>query len=66
MRKIISLLLLISSASVYSSTIWQRKIVNYERNQYKAGFQNWMMTQSDKGWIYSANSNGLLEFDGVN
>lgn len=50
----------------HSTSIWQRKITNYERSQYKAGFQNWMITQSDKGWIYSANSNGLLEFDGVN
>lgn len=66
MRRTISLLLLIFSVSVYSSTVWQRKIVNYERNQYKAGFQNWMIAQSERGWIYCANSNGLLEFDGVN
>lgn len=66
MRKTIGLILLILSVSAYSSSIWKRKVVNYERNQYKAGFQNWMITQSEKGWIYSANSNGLLEFDGVN
>ncbi len=49
-----------------SSSGWQRKVVNYERNQYKAGFQNWAITQRDNGWIYAANSSGLLEFDGVN
>lgn len=49
-----------------ASPIWQRKVINYERAQYKAGFQNWMIAQDNKGWIYCANSNGLLEYDGVN
>ncbi|MDR0667668.1 MAG: hypothetical protein LBF90_03500 [Prevotellaceae bacterium] len=48
-----------------ASPDWQRKIINFERNQYKAGFQTWMITQIDNGWIYAANSQGLLEFDGV-
>lgn len=54
------------SISINSSPIWQRRVINYERNQYKAGFQNWMVAQNNDGWIYYANSNGLLEFDGVN
>lgn len=45
---------------------WQRSVTNYERIQYQAGFQNWMIEQSDKNWMYFANSNGLLEFDGIN
>lgn len=47
------------------SASWQRNITNHERNTYKAGFQNWMVKQSDKEWMYFANTNGLLEFDGV-
>ena len=27
--------------------------------------QNWMLQQHDNGWMYVANSNGLLEFDGA-
>ncbi len=45
---------------------WQRNIINYERNTYKGGFQNWMVKQSSNEWMYFANTNGLLEFDGVN
>jgi len=45
--------------------MWQRKIINYGRSQYQAGFQNWMIDQSDNGKIYFANTNGLLEHDGV-
>lgn len=49
-----------------SSSVWQRRIINYERSEYKAGFQNWMVAQTSNGWIYCANSTGILEFDGVN
>ena len=48
------------------SVQWQRKVVNHDRIQYKAGFQNWMITQAENGWMYFGNSEGLLEFDGVN
>ncbi|MFV0469880.1 MAG: triple tyrosine motif-containing protein [Dysgonomonas sp.] len=49
-----------------SASVWKKKILNYERSQYQGGFQNWMITQSKEGWMYFANSKGLLEFDGVN
>ncbi len=45
--------------------IWQRKIINYNHTDFDSSSQNWMITQSDKGWIYAANSLGLLEFDGT-
>lgn len=68
MRNVVYVIIFWSFFPLYgfSFPIWQRKIVNYERNQYKAGLQNWMITQSENGWIYCANSRGLLEFDGVN
>lgn len=62
----IYILFLLFPLYLKSSPVWQRKIINYERSQYKAGFQNWMMAQADNGWMYYANSTGLLEFDGVN
>lgn len=39
-------------------------IHNYTRSVYKAGTQNWGMTQNSKGYLYVANNDGLLEFDG--
>ena len=52
--------------SGFSNSIWQRKVINFERNQYEAAPQNWMIDQAENGWIYCANNNGLLEFDGIN
>lgn len=59
----ITLLLLLFPLTIYGS--WQRKIINYERNAYNAGFQNWTVKQFSNQWMYFANTNGLLEFDGV-
>ncbi|MDP3462948.1 MAG: triple tyrosine motif-containing protein [Bacteroidales bacterium] len=39
-------------------------ITNYPRSAYKAGTQNWGMTQNSRGYLYVANNDGLLEFDG--
>ncbi|MBD0403064.1 triple tyrosine motif-containing protein [Flammeovirga sp. EKP202] len=33
---------------------------------YRAGSQNWSITQGNKGFMYFANNFGLLEFDGKN
>lgn len=65
MRYILSFIVInyLSLLSIFP--IWQRNIINYERSVYQAGFQNWKIAQSENGWIYFANSNGLLEFDGV-
>ena len=44
---------------------WQNAVTNYNRHEYGAANQNWMIEQSDNGWMYFANNKGLLEFDGV-
>ncbi|MDR1416532.1 MAG: hypothetical protein LBJ57_03815, partial [Prevotellaceae bacterium] len=49
----------------FATSGWQRNVVNFERSKDRAGFQTWMITQAENGWIYAANNNGLLEFDGV-
>ena len=38
---------------------------NFSRYTYKAGTQNWSITQSDNNCMYFGNNNGLLEFDGL-
>jgi ligand-binding sensor domain-containing protein len=59
---ILSFLLYTSSAQTY---IGLREIVNYEKQRYNAGAQNWDIRQDVQGRIYFANNEGLLCFDGI-
>lgn len=40
------------------------RITNYTVNDYKAGNQNWSITQDNDGRVYFGNNKGVLEFDG--
>lgn len=40
-------------------------VVNYTTNDYSAGNQNWMVSQTANKVIYVANNNGLLQFNGA-
>lgn len=40
-------------------------IVNYLKKAYQAAPQNWGIAQDNRGFVYFANLDGLLEFDGV-
>jgi ligand-binding sensor domain-containing protein/DNA-binding CsgD family transcriptional regulator len=42
-----------------------REVVNYEKQDYNAGAQNWDIRQDAQGRIYFANNEGLLTFDGI-
>lgn len=37
---------------------------NFNRKTTNSGSQNWSMTQGKNNWMYFANNDGLLEFDG--
>lgn len=39
-------------------------VISFDPDNYGGGSQNWGMSQSEKGFIYVANNEGLLEFDG--
>ncbi len=41
-------------------------IINHSKASYRASTQNWSVTQSDKGFIYFGNNDGVLEYDGTN
>lgn len=41
-------------------------VVKYSPSVYNAGNQNWMISQDSKQYIYIANNEGLLEFNGSN
>ena len=58
--------LLMGTLALKAENYWQRAVVNYSRQQYRSGNQNWQVSQSWQGWMYFANNKGLLEFDGSN
>ena len=41
-------------------------IVKYNSTTYSAGNQNWMISQDKNHFVYFANNEGLLEFNGAN
>ncbi|WP_437918629.1 triple tyrosine motif-containing protein [Sphingobacterium sp. LRF_L2] len=47
------------------SSIGNPYVQNYTKSQYKAGNQNWSITQGKDGVIYAANNNGLMTYDGA-
>lgn len=59
----LSLLMTVTMA-LTAQSYWQRAVVNYTRQQYHSGNQNWQICQNKEGWMYFANNKGLLEFDG--
>ena len=40
-------------------------IKNFKKNEYKGGTQNWCIDQDKNGNVYFANTDGLLQFDGI-
>ena len=38
---------------------------NFSKKEYHAGTQNWQIAQDERGLVYVANNQGLLEFDGT-
>ncbi len=47
------------------NTIGIPNIINYSKQTYAAGSQNWNMAQDKRGIVYFANNDGLLSFDGA-
>ncbi len=46
------------------NTIGLPDVINYSKQSYGAGLQNWDIKQDKNGTIYVANNEGLLSFDG--
>lgn len=54
------------SFNVYSqNTIGLPEIINYSKQAYNAGTQNWDIKQDHNGLVYFGNNEGLLSFDGT-
>ena len=63
MKKLL-LLLLLPLAAQSQNTIGLPDVINYSKQLYSAGLQNWDIKQDKNGIIYVANNEGLLSFDG--
>ena len=47
------------------NTIGLPDVINYTKQSYNGGLQNWDIKQDKNGIIYVANNEGLLSFDGT-
>lgn len=59
------LLLSFAFLLVFSTLNGQTSVVNFTRNQYGAGAQNWKFEQDATGNLFVANNEGLLTFNGT-
>ncbi len=64
-KPVATFVVLLWTVAAQAQMFWQRPFVNYNRYEYKAANQNWMIAQHENGWMFFANNKGLLEFDGV-
>jgi DNA-binding CsgD family transcriptional regulator len=58
-------LLTVSMNTFCQNTIGLPEIINYSKQAYNAGAQNWDIKQGQNGLIYFGNNEGLLSFDGT-
>lgn len=67
-KHIIFLYLLLTSLTLVSQStnIGTPFTTNYSNKIYNAGTQNWDIQQHPNGFLFFANNNGLLQFDGTN
>ncbi|MGN6436305.1 MAG: ligand-binding sensor domain-containing protein [Agriterribacter sp.] len=67
MKRAIALLTILSCFLhiAAQNTIGLPEIINYSKQAYKAGTQNWDICQDKAGILYFANNEGVLSFDGT-
>lgn len=57
--------LLLSSFSIMKAmSDWNNFIVNFNKSVYGKGAQTWQIAPYDDRWVYFANKNGMVQFDG--
>ncbi len=64
MKKIL-LLIFLPLQLFAQNTIGLPDVINYTKQSYRGGLQNWDIKQDINGIIYVANNEGLLSFDGT-
>lgn len=62
-KKLLSLYLLFATFSMYAQEL--PPIVKFNAGAYNGGNQNWMISQDNNRFMYFANNEGLLEYNGM-
>ncbi|WP_240408998.1 helix-turn-helix and ligand-binding sensor domain-containing protein [Flavobacterium psychrotrophum] len=63
MKKITLIFIIFSFLTSFSQDL--PPILKYTAGNYAAGNQNWMISQDNNGYLYFANNEGLLEYNGT-
>jgi signal transduction histidine kinase/ligand-binding sensor domain-containing protein len=63
---LLAILLILSVTTTSAQDSGRPFIRNFPPSEYRAYSQNWAVTQDSRGIMYFANSDGLLEYDGIN
>lgn len=63
-RMILHILLLSLFPFLHASADWNNFIINYNKNIYGKGSQTWEIASYNENWVYFANQNGMLQYDG--
>ena len=63
-RRVLFILFIASTFACFGQTSFL--VTHFNKQDYNAGNQNWSIDSDLKGFIYAANNDGLLIFDGTN
>jgi serine phosphatase RsbU (regulator of sigma subunit) len=64
MTKFITLLFVLFSLPLWGVELGRQPHRNFTHHEYLGHFQNWAIAQDSRGFIYVANNDGVLEYDG--
>lgn len=64
-RSIIVVIFLFKVTQLFSINVVNPNVVNISSYDYNSGNKNWDISQDSKGFIYVANNDGLLKYDGL-
>jgi len=68
MRYLFNIFLIYLFINLLSPDIWAQSsylVTHFSRSQYQGGSQNWSIDMDKKGYVFVANNEGLLVYDGV-
>ena len=68
MKYLFTILLVSFSVFVINTVVVAQSscmVTHYTRNHYAAGSQNWSIDMDSQGFVYVANNNGLMKYDGI-